>query len=183
MTSDQNWRSWKLTIGIALGVLLLVDFALIFVLWQAAREGPEGMRAQRDRLALQAKLLKADVQRGEKIKASLPQIGKDCDAFYRDDLLGVSTGYSAIEADLGDLTGKAGLKTTGFSFEQKQVKDHGVTELSIKTAVSGDYPAIIRFLNDLEHSKTFYLLDNLRLDSGATGGIHLTLDLRTFFRN
>jgi Tfp pilus assembly protein PilO len=182
MSVNVNWRTWKTSIGIALGVLLLADAALIFVLWQAAREGPQSMRAQRDRLASQAKLLKADVKRGEKIRESLPQIGKDCDAFYHDRFLGASNGYSAIEADLGELTSKAGLKTTGFSFKQKEVKDHGVTEISIQTVVSGDYPAIIRFINDLEHSKNFYLLDNLRLDSASTGGIHLSLDLRMFFR-
>jgi len=183
MKLETNWRTWKLAISIALAVLIVADLALIFVLWQAAREGPQAMRAQRDRLAAQAKLLKADVKRGEKIRESLPQIGKDCDAFYHDRFLNAATGYSAIEADLVELTGKAGLKTTGFTFKQKDVKDHGVTEISIETGVSGDYPSIIRFINDLEHSKNFYLLDNLRLESASTGGIRLSLDLRTFFRS
>jgi Tfp pilus assembly protein PilO len=182
MTVNLNWRAWKIAIGAALGLLLLADVALIFVLWQAAREGPQSMSAQRDSLAKQAKLLKADVLRGEKIRERLPQIGKDCDAFYHDDFIPASNGYSAIEADLGELTNKAGLKSTGFVFLQKEVKAHGVTEISIKTSVSGDYPAIIRFINDLEHSKNFYLLDNLHLDGGAVGGIHLSLDLRTYFR-
>jgi Tfp pilus assembly protein PilO len=182
MSFNINWRTGKITIGVALGVLLLADVALVFVLWQAAREGPQAMRAQRDRLAAQAKLLKADVKRGEKIRESLPQIGKDCDAFYHDRFLGASGGYSAVEADLGELTAKAGLRTSGFSFKQKDVKDHGVTEIAIQTTVSGDYSAIIRFINDLEHSKNFYLLDNLRLESASTGGIHLSLDLRMFFR-
>lgn len=182
MTPNPNWRTWKISIGVALGVLLLADAALIFVLWQAAREGPQSMRGQRDRLAIQAKLLKADVERGEKIRASLPQIGKDCDVFYHDNFIASSNGYSAIEADLGQLTSKAGLKSTGFAFKQKEVKLHGVTEISITTSISGDYPAIIRFINDLEHSKNFYLLDNLHLDAGAGGGIHLNLDLRTYFR-
>lgn len=182
MNLNSSWRTWKIAIGVALGVLLLADAALIFILWQAAREGPQSMRGQRDRLATQAKLLKADVERGEKIRASLPQIGKDCDAFYHGNFIAASNGYSAIEADLGELTGKAGLRSGGFVFKQKEVKIHGVTEISITTSVSGDYPAIIRFINDLEHSKNFYLLDKLRLDSAATGGIHLSLDLRTYFR-
>jgi type IV pilus assembly protein PilO len=182
MSDTPNWRNWKTAVGVVLAVLLLADAALIFVLWQAAREGPQAMRTQRDRLALQAKLLKADVARGEKIRASLPQIGKDCDAFYHDNLIASSNGYSAIEADLGQLTTQAGLKSSGFTFKQKEVKLHGVTEISINTSVSGDYPAIIRFINDLEHSKNFYLLDHLQLDAAAIGGIHLSLELRTYFR-
>jgi Tfp pilus assembly protein PilO len=182
MNTNGSWRTWKILIGVALGVLLLVDAGLIFVIWQSSREGAESTRVQRDRLALQAKLLKADVARGEKIRASLPTIGRDCDSFYQEKLQGSNTGYSTIVADLGELTNKAGLKSSGLTFQQKEVKDHGVIEIGIRTSVQGDYPAIMRFISDLEHSKNFYLLDNLHLDSANTGGIRLSLDLRTYFR-
>jgi Tfp pilus assembly protein PilO len=182
MNMNQSWRNWKILIGVALAALLLADAALILVIWQSSREGAESPRAQRDRLALQAKLLKADVERGEKIRSSLPRIGKDCDSFYQERFQGSGTGYSTIVADLGALTTKAGLKSSGLTFQQKEVKDHGVIEIAIRTSVQGDYPAIIHFISDLEHSKNFYMLDNLHLDSAGTGGIRLSLDLRTYFR-
>jgi Tfp pilus assembly protein PilO len=182
MNKDKSRRTWKIFIGVALGVLLLADAVLIFVIWQSSRAGAESARAQRDRLALQAKLLKADVERGDKIRASLPRIGKDCDSFYQEKFQSSSSGYSTIVADLGALTTKAGLKSSGFAFQQKEVKDHGVVEIGIRTSVQGDYPAIIRFISDLEHSRNFYLLDNLHLDSASTGGIRLSLELRTYFR-
>jgi type IV pilus assembly protein PilO len=183
MTPIKGWGAWKKIVATALCVLFAVDLALVFYLWQGGREGGESRRTQYERLALQAKLLKADVERGEKIRASLPQVGKDCDGFYRDSFLPASAGYSDIVADLGDITRKAGLKTTGISFQQKQLKDHGVTQINMKTTVEGDYPSIIQFINALERSKNFYLLDNLSLDSGGSNpGIKLNLDLRTFFR-
>jgi len=77
-----KWHSWKKWTGIALAVLLLADGALAGYLWQLSRQGPEELRAQRDLLATQAKLLKADVTRGQKIRASLPQVKTSCDAFY-----------------------------------------------------------------------------------------------------
>ena len=179
---SSSWRTLKIAIAATLGVLVAADLALVFALWQSSREAAEALRLQRDRLALQAKLLRADVGRGEKIRASLPQIGKDCDAFFHNNFLDAGSGYSAIDADLGDLIAKSGLKSTGLNFQQKKEKDHGVVEIGIKTSVQGDYLALIRFINDLEHSKNFYLLDNLHLDSGSQGGIRLSLDLRTYFR-
>jgi Type II secretion system (T2SS), protein M subtype b len=181
MNTKQSWRVWKFWIGSALALLLAADVALAAALWQAARD-PQAMRSQRDRLAVQGKLLRADVERGEKIRASLPQIGKDCDAFYHDDFLDSRTGYSAISEDLGDIVSKAGLRSSGLTFTRKDVPDRGVTEITIKTGVQGDYPALIKFINSLERSKNFYLLDDLHLESSNTGGIRLNLTLRTFFR-
>ena len=183
MTPNKNWSALKKTITAVLCLLLAADVALVFFLWHGGRQGPASQRAHLERLTLEAKLLKADVQRGEKIRASLPQVGKDCDGFYQGSFLPSDTGYSAIVADLSEITRKAGLKTAGVAFQQKVLKDHGVTQISMKTTVEGDYPSLIQFNNALERSKYFYLLDNLTLASaGSTPGIKLNLDLRTFFR-
>lgn len=177
-----NWQTWKKWTGVALGLLLLADVALVGYLWRMNQQGPDELRAERNRLATQAKLLKADVARGEKIRASLPQIKKSCDAFYDQSFLDRITGYSDIETDLDSIAAKAGVKTSGFSFKQKDVKDRGVTEIAIETSVDAGYPAVIQFINGLERSKYFYLLDNLELASATTGGIRLQIGLHTFFR-
>jgi Tfp pilus assembly protein PilO len=182
MNTKRSWNTWKKLILCALGVLLIADLALVFVLWQSTREGVESMRAQRTRLQNEAKLLKADVARGDAIRASLPKVGKDCDAFYHDAFLDAGVGYSAIEEDLGSIATKAGLKTSSVTFSQKEVKDRGVTLVTVLDSVDGDYPAIIQFINGLERSKYFYLLNDLHLDTATAGAIRLHLELRTYFR-
>jgi hypothetical protein len=177
-----NGHRWKRWTGIALAALLAVDLALASFLWQASREGPEVMRVRRDHLAAQAKLLRADVDRGDRVRASLPQAGKDCDSFYHQTFLDASTGYSRIAADLGGIASRAGVRTSGFAFKQKEIKDRGVTEISIGTSVEADYPAVIQFINGLERSKNFYLLDGLHLTAATAGGIRLQLELHTYFR-
>jgi hypothetical protein len=177
-----KWHSWKKWTGIALAVLLLADGALAGYLWQLSRQGPEELRAQRDLLATQAKLLKADVTRGQKIRASLPQVKTSCDAFYGRSFLDRITGYSDIETDLDSIAAKSGVKTSGFSFKQTDVKGRGVTEISIGTSVEADYPAVIQFINGLERSKYFYLLDDLQLGSASSGAIRLQIGLHTYFR-
>lgn len=182
MISTGAWQRWKIWTSVALGALLAADLALAVFLWQGVRLDPSAMRAERDRLAVQAKLLRADVERAEKIRASLPQAGKDCDAFYRESFLDAATGYSQIESDLAAIASQAGVKTSGFAFKRLEVKERGVTEISVSTGLDADYPAVVRFINGLERSKNFYLLDGLKLGSGATGGIRLELELHTYFR-
>jgi hypothetical protein len=55
--------------------------------------------------------------------------------------------------------------------------------VDILAVVDGDYPSVVRFINDLEHSDTFYVLDGLSLASSGSGGqLKLNLQLRTYFR-
>lgn len=177
-----RWHAWKKLAGIALSILLIADAGLAAYLWQLRRQGPEEIRAQRDRFAAQAKLLRADVARGQKIRASLPEVRRDCDSFYQESFLDPVTGYSDIETDLDSIAAKAGVKTSGFNFKQKEVKDRGVTEISISTNVDAAYPALIEFIDGLERSKYFYLLDELELSSGTTGETKLLIGLHTYFR-
>jgi Tfp pilus assembly protein PilO len=182
MINALTWPAWKKWTSGVLGVLLLLDLGLGVYLWQGSRQDPGAMRVERDRLVRQAKLLRADVDRGEKIRVSLPQAGKQADDFYRQSFLGSNTGYSQIESDLAAIASHAGVRASALTFKEKEVKDRGVTEVQITTSIDGNYPAMIQFINGLERSKNFYLLDHLQLASATNGGLRLELDLHTFFR-
>jgi hypothetical protein len=174
---------WKMWIVAGLSLLVLADGGLAVFLWQSGEQGELAMRAERDHLALTAKLLNADVRRSEKIRASIPQVGRDCTDFYEKTFPSAAVGYSSIESDLYSIAQHAGLPISGVSYKPKSLPDRGVTDLEITAQVNGDYAAIIRFINGLEVSKNFYLLNDLSLDAATTGGIRLQLKLHTYFRN
>jgi hypothetical protein len=176
------WPAWKKGIAAALGLLLLADAALAIALWQIGSEGPQAMHARKLRLTEEAALLRADVARGEKIRTSMPAAGKECDAFYNKAFFNSTTGYSQIEADLNSISKDAGVQTAGLKFKQKDVKGRGVTEIDVTTKVTADYPSLIRFVNGLERSQDFYLLDGLALHSAENGMVDLDLSLHTYFR-
>ena len=157
MNYFRNQPVWKLWVGGALALVLLLDAGLLVVSAESAASGPRAMQQGLTKLQIQAKLLKADVNRGEAIRAHFPSVGKECDDFYQQQLLPATAGYSGVVADLGQLAEKAGLKAGGMGFNQKEVKDRGVTEIDITTEVEGTYTAIIQFVNGLEHSRNFYL--------------------------
>jgi Type II secretion system (T2SS), protein M subtype b len=176
------WPAWKKGIAAVLFVLVAADLVLVLLLWQIGREGPRAMRARMVRVGEQAKLLRADVERGDKIRASLPLAGKQCDDFYRKAFFDSSTGYSQIESDLNVVSKNASVQMSGLKFGQKEVKGRGVTEVSVSTKVNADYPSVIRFINGLERSRGFYLLDNLHLVAAKDGTVELDLQMHTYFR-
>lgn len=182
MSAKNNWIRTKRIVIVGLGVLLAADVAVGVFLWQTSRQRPADLRAELDHLKLEATLRQADIARGQRIRASLPQVGKDCSQFYQDAFLSADTGYSTISADLSSIADKAGLRISDTAYKEDSKQTHGVKEVSISTSVDGRYASVIQFINGLEQSRNFYLLNDLQLTSAKGGAIQLKLNLRTFFR-
>ena len=178
-----KWTGWKIGAAAAVGVIVLADIALCFVLWQMGREGSAQMIMQRNQLAYRAQQFEADVARGKRIRASLPQVGRDCDDFYKNSFLDSKTVYSTVDSDITALASKAGVKTTVLTFKPMPVPNRSVSQLDISMGVDGDYSALLKFINGLERSKNFYFLTQLQLGEGsAANAIRLQLNLHTYFR-
>ncbi len=178
--TSQVWKKWTRW---GLVILLLLDVALVVIDRSAAQSDAQQQRGQARRLQQQQGLLAKDVARADAIRSHVPELGGEGQRFYKDELLPSSLGYSAVVSDLGELAAHAGLRTSGVRFEQKPVSNRGVTEVQIGATVEGSYASLIQFINGLERSKNFYLLDNLSLASAASGTIRLNLSLRTYFRS
>ena len=54
-----------------------------------SRQAPDAMRAERDAWRCRASSCEPDLDRGENIRASLPEVGGDCDEFYHESFLDV----------------------------------------------------------------------------------------------
>jgi Tfp pilus assembly protein PilO len=185
---NQPWRVLKIWITVAIVAIFLVDIGLIYISWQSSPEAVAALREQRDRLEIQYKKLKGDVERGDRIKSAVSQGQKEYDGFYKTAFLGSQDGYSSIEEDLTGLATKSGLRTVGIQFAQKEVKGRGVNDVAITETVEGNYSSMVQFINGLERSKYFYLLKDLKLDEAnggqgvSNGTLRLRLELHTYFR-
>jgi Tfp pilus assembly protein PilO len=177
-----NGQTWKRWIQVALGVVLLFDLLLLYAIWRAGGPGPKAMREQHKQLELQDKLLGADVRRAAAIRDRLPAVAGDCDRFFEQQFLPARGGYSAVVADLNTISEKSGLRTASVNFKQRELEKRGLTEVGITTVVEGDYSNLVRFINGIERSENFYLLDSLTLASSAGGSIKLNVQMRTYFR-
>jgi Tfp pilus assembly protein PilO len=166
----------------ALAALLLADGALFYVIWRAGGAGPKAMREQRQQLRLQDQLLGADVRRAASIRSKLPDVQRETAKFFEEQFLSAQSGYSTIVADLNSISAKSNLRATSITFKQREFEKRDVVEVAVTAVVEGDYASLVRFINGIERSQNFYLLDSLSLASSAGGTIKLNLLLRTYFR-
>jgi Tfp pilus assembly protein PilO len=162
-------------------VILAADLILLGVNWRLNR-APHVQASDLRRLDMLEKSYRADDARLERFRRELPADEKDWDAFFTTHFHPAGAGYSAISEDLGELSRTAGLRSDTITFHQHNPDARGLVQVDIDTAVEGDYDSLIQFLNKLEHSENFYVLDSLTLASSSAGKLRLNLHLRTYFR-
>jgi Tfp pilus assembly protein PilO len=164
-----------------LAVILLADVVLIGVRLRIdsfSHVQPGDL----NRLGMLEKQYRADNTRLERFRSELPADEKQWDEFFTVHFHPAGAGYSAISEDLGDLSRSAGLRSDSISFHQHSPDARGLVQVDISTAIEGDYDSLIQFLNKLEHSDNFYVLDSLALASSSAGKLRLNVQLRTYFR-
>ena len=164
-----------------LAVIIVADIILVGVNWNLNRS-PHVQATDLNRLSMLEKSYRADNARLERFRVELPTDEKQWDEFFTTHFQPSRAGYSAISDDLGELSRSAGLHSDSITYHPHNPDARGLMEVEIATAVEGDYDSLIQFLNKLEHSDNFYVLDSLALASSSAGKLRLNLQLRTYFR-
>ncbi len=119
----------------------------------------------------------------KKSKRNFPKTVKDCDKFEHS-LPSPNSVSSTISSELGDISKKAGVQLTDIAFKDKELPAHDITEREMEAGVSGQYENVVKFLNGLQKSPNFYVVDSLELgtESNAPNQLRVGLHMRTFFR-
>jgi len=177
-----NPKQRKTIIRVVIAVVLILDVLLVVAAWRLTST-PDSSAEQVQLLRKQRDLMAADLRRAEAIRASLPQVQTQTQDFFQKDLRPIGSGWSGMSEDFESLAKAAGLQITSTRFREQAVEKQGVDEISISITLLGPYSNVVNFINGLERSSSFYLLDSLQIDSTAEGALKLDLQLRTYLRS
>jgi hypothetical protein len=89
--------------------------------------------------------------------------------------------YSQIAMRIGDLAVKAPVRLTRVGYTQGK-PGSDLTEISMDAGVTGDYPALMRFINGVERDKTFFVIRHMTLTGQQGGQVSLRLTVSTWLR-
>lgn len=180
---DRHFTAKRRLILGGLGVLLLGDIALAAYNWHSSVIDRVPM-AQLEADSRKLQLLNADIERAEKIRHDLPATIADYDKFDTT-FLPASSGNSAVAAELDGLAKKAGVQIQAVGFRHQELAGRNLTQVDLDVTVNGDYASIVKFMNSVQRSKNFYIVQSLSLQADAQGNpsaLHIGLHMRTYFR-
>jgi hypothetical protein len=173
-------RDIKRKVKLALVILAIVDVAAILLLISPVigSQRTRGDQMQSLWRTLQVKTREVEPLRGldKKVVMAHQQI----DDFYKDRL---PSEDSAIAENLGKLASSTGVKIGGVKYKVEDPEPVGLRQVKIDAEFSGDYLQLVRFLNELERSKLFFLVDSVELGGEQGGIVKLQMQLETYLKS
>ncbi len=181
---DRSFSVKRRLILIGLGLLLAADLGLAGYSWQTSTALRTPM-AQLKEDSHKLDLLNSDIERAERIRHDLPATVADYDRFDAS-LLPASTADSTVTAELDELARKSGLQIESLNLRYKEIPGRNLTQVDLDTAVGGDYTNIVKFMNNLQRSHNFYVVESLNLQAQGqgtgAGTMRIGLKMKTYFR-
>jgi type IV pilus assembly protein PilO len=157
-------------------VLLILNLVLgvrLFLAWRTLHDaGPDELAQQQT--TLRALQLEMSPLRG--LPQKVTQSRSQADEFYA---ARFPSAYSTISATINDLTTKNSVRLTNLAYTPFAATG-GLSEVRLDASLSGEYPALMHFINALERSKTFFLISGITLTGQQGGMVNLRLRLITY---
>ena len=89
--------------------------------------------------------------------------------------------YSQISTTIGEMAVASGVRLTRVQYAQEKPVA-GLTEISMDAGISGNYPAIMRFINSIERNQIFFIVRAMSLTGQQGGLVNLRLRVSTWLR-
>jgi type IV pilus assembly protein PilO len=172
LSSPLTWHFAGFVLLLLLAVAMAIRVGLDWAVMDShSSEILAGKQVELKALELEAVPLRGLDQRVEKSRRQL------------DDFLAkrIPPNYSSIDARIGDLQVASGVRLSRVQYTQG-APAAGLTEISMDAGISGDYPAIMRFINSIERDQTFFIIRAMSLTSQQGGQVNLHLRVSTWLR-
>jgi Tfp pilus assembly protein PilO len=162
-------------------VVILVNAALLALLVLPRGNAIVSLQSQYASLRSMAaadqkneKELKARVERLQRAQSDLKKI-------YSEILLPRKDGVVSIRLELEDLARQLQIQRGDFGYNYKDIDEFRLQEFSLSVPVDGNYRNIRKFINSIERSKHFLILDKVNLSSEKqTDALSLDFRLSTY---
>jgi Tfp pilus assembly protein PilO len=172
LTSPLTWHFAGFALLLALAIVLAVRLGLDWAAMNShSTDVLAGKQIQLKALEIQAAPLRGLNQRVEKTHEQML-------AFYKKR---IPPDYSMISTRIGDLAIASGVRLSRVQYTQGE-PGSDLTEISMEAAISGDYPAIMRFVNRIERDPIFFIIRAMSLTSQQGGLVNLRLRVSTWLR-
>lgn len=181
-----NWtREPRYYTRVILGVLLFANLMAVWMVLSPVGGSVEQLEQQIGSLRDQIQQRKTAIGRLKNITSRVDTARVATDQFFTSYFMDRRTAASTIVSELATLSKEAGLKPLEHSFTFDQVEGSDDIEMmSIVGNYEGTYGDLLQYLNRLDKSRRFLIVDSLvATPVQGTGNLRMSLRMNSFVRD
>lgn len=175
-----NLRQARRNVFTILALLLAVDVVAAVVLLTPLAGGSAARQREFQDLRRQVQAKMRVVIPPDQVQVRVDEARRQIDTFYKDRL---PPGSSALSGELGKLATASGVKLNSAQYQEFDSDLPGLRRLQISANVTGDYLQEVKFINSVERSKMFFIIDSVNLAEQTGGVVRLGVILETFLKS
>jgi type IV pilus assembly protein PilO len=173
----------RVVVRVALGGLLAANLvAAVFVfhpLGGSAEDLARQMRAKQRDLAQQLQR----VERTRSLVAKVQQAKVEGDKFLDECTLNRRIAYSTLVGEMDKMAVQSGMRPKESSSQPEPVPGSDtIEELTISANYEGSYASLTKFVNMLDKSPRFLIIESMQAQPQSNGGLNVNIRLDTFIR-
>jgi hypothetical protein len=162
--------------GSAVLLLLVIGLAVRFSMdWSAANDNSSRVLAGKQ---VEFKALDSETAPLRGFDKYVEDSRAQLQAFYS---RRIPPSYSVIATRIGELQVKSGVRLSRVQYTQGP-RGSNLTEISMDAGISGAYPAIMHFVNDIERDQSFFIIRAMSLSGEQGGQVSLRIRISTWLR-
>ncbi len=185
---------WRRILQVSLVVLALLDGLFFALLLKPAGERARAQREDFEKLRQEVGTRRGNLDGLRSTAGNLGDARKEAMDFYQQKFLPKPTGFSIVMEEVDKLAQANKVLKGGVGYSLVEVRNRpDLNQVDITTVLEGEYGDIVRFVNGVERSGLFLLIDSIGVggsnrqpgpagSAGQTRSVQLSLRLVTFFR-
>ena len=180
-SSRSEASHFRVRLRTVFGVLLGINAVLLFLLFRSPGRTESERRDDISRLTAEQRAAQDQVQKFRQLQHKMQDAVHNEQEFAQANFLPRSTAFSQMLTDLERLATENQLQPGDITYTLNADDNQlGWVNVDVSLVVEGDYSNLVGFLNELEQSKLFWIVESLTVSGKVAQKLRLNLQAATY---
>jgi hypothetical protein len=173
------WKEPRIVARAVIGVLLAANLVASVIAFKPFGGSADDLRRQEAALNQQLVSLRARVDKDKQLVAKMQNARKDTDQFLAKYVTDIRVGASTLTTELDRIATEAGVKPLNVTFGEQDVEgSNGMKLISVTEGCDGTYASLTKFINLVDKSPQFLIIENLATGAPQQNGAPLNVQIK-----
>jgi hypothetical protein len=177
--NPSSWKEPRILLRGVMGALLAANLAAAVIAFKPFGGSADDLQREEAALNRQLSGLRDHVAKSKQLVAKMQNARKDTDLFMAKYVTDEHSGASTILDELARIATEAGVRPLPQSYNEQEIKgSDGMKMVSVTEGCEGNYASLAKFINLLDRSPRFLIIEGLQTSAPQQNGAPLTVQLK-----